>query len=336
MEIVDVLNDDAFSMASMSEAINEAESPPDHLESMGIFRPEPIRTETVMIEKQSEKLSLVQTSERGMPVEQRAKGSRDIRHLSTTRIAKGDTIRASELAFVRGLGETDAIQAVQEEFARRMGLVRDDMRLTKENMRLGAMQGLLTDADGTVIYDYASEFGIAKNAETTFALGTLSDGALREKIANTVIRPMRKAAKGARYTQVHAKCGDEFWDNLIKNPEVRETYKIQNDGAELRNSGLDFVLNFGGVLWENYQGDDESKVAIPATKVKFFPGGQGSDVFKEALAPGESFADIGQLGQEWYAMQLMDEKRNQFVELEVYSYPLFYCRRPKMLFSGKL
>jgi hypothetical protein len=43
-----------------------------------------------------------------------------------------------------------------------------------ENMRLGAVQGLLADADGTTIYNWATEFGQTIPAEVDFDLDAAS------------------------------------------------------------------------------------------------------------------------------------------------------------------
>ena len=101
MSIFDIFNNDAFSQAEMLTAIEDAEFQPNGLGSMNIFTKRAVRTTTVAIEKNAKSLSLVQTSERGAPLEQATRGKRDIRNINTVRLAKGDRILASELAFVR-------------------------------------------------------------------------------------------------------------------------------------------------------------------------------------------------------------------------------------------
>ncbi|WP_018692285.1 major capsid protein [Algicola sagamiensis] len=336
-ELVDVLNSDAFAVTTMTEAINEVETVPDRLERLNLFRPNPIRTESIMIDAHSEKLSLINTSIRGEAPEVRQRTYGNTRNLSSVRLAVAAKVMASELAFIRALGTTAAIESVQKEFARRFNQLMDDMRTTHEHMRLGALQGKLINAKGQLVYDYYKEFGIDPNPEIFFDLTNLMDGNLKELIAQEVLRPMQRAAKGCRFNEIRALCGDGFWDSLIKNPEVRETYKVQLDGQTLREPGIGFELRFGGVIWENYVGTDDNKtVAVQPNEVCFFPAGAQSDVFEMVLSPGESFGDIGEEGQKFYAMQLMDEKRHHFVDLELYSYPLFYARRPKMLFKGQL
>jgi hypothetical protein len=132
-------------------------------------------------------------------------------------------------------------------------------------------------------------------------------------------------------------CGNSFWDDLTAHPEIRETYLNQVAAQELRNDvGTPYgMFRYGEITWVNYRGtDDQSTVSVGTDKVHFFPVG-GRQVFQHAMAPAESFDFVNTPGQEFYAMQIPDEKRNQFVDVEVYSYPLFLCTRPEMLQRGK-
>ena len=342
MEMMDIFNNDAFSLASMSEAIERVPTNPGRLGQLNLFTPKPIRTTIFGIEEREGVLNLIQTSDRGEPLEKGTVQKRKMRYFETSRIAKQDTINASELAFVRAFNTEDQVKQVQAEIASRLsgatGLVAD-VDYTKEYHRLGAIQGKVMDADGTsVIYDFYSEFDISEAAEIAFDLSAASptDGALRKLIQTSIIRPMRKIAKGARYSGIRALCSPEFFDALIAHPEVRDTYKGWSANADLRTGYDQEVFPFGGILWEEYIGDDtNSEVALAAEKVRFIPEGTGNSIFETVYSPGERFDDIGQLGKELYSWVIPEEKRDTKVDLEVFTYPLFMCRRPDMLFRGR-
>src|SRR5690554_8049522 len=104
MATMDIFNSDAFSMVSLTEALNQQEFQPSFLRTRGIFTPKRVRTETVAIESKEGVLSLIQTSPRGAPPEAASKGRRSIRDFRTVRIAKSDRITASELAGIRAFG----------------------------------------------------------------------------------------------------------------------------------------------------------------------------------------------------------------------------------------
>jgi len=339
MAILDVFNNDAFSMTSMLDTVDQMDYQPSALGAMGIFTPNPVRTETVAIESRDGVLGLIQTSQRGAPIDQRLTEKRKIRDFRTSRIAKGDRILASELAFLRGHGEEQQVTMAQQEVARRLrgaAGIMSDIELTFEHQRLGAVQGIVPDADGTDIYNWFDEFNVTAATEIAFNFAAQADGDFR-KACTVLIRDMKRAAKGAwaTGTRVHALCGDNFWDELVALAEVRQTYLNRADSQYVEGGGAFESITYGGIVWENYQGtDDNSTVAIGTDLVKFFPV-NAPGAFLEVFSPGEQFEHIGQLGQRAYPMIVRDEKRDMFVDVEAYSYPLLICTRPAMLQSGR-
>jgi hypothetical protein len=205
------------------------------------------------------------------------------------------------------------------------------------------VQGIVYDADNSsVINNWFDEWGVTQDAEIDFDLDNAdpASGAVRKK-CNQVIRQMMKASAGAWVpgrTQVVALVGDNFWDDLTSHPEVVKTYLNTQQAADLRNDvGTAYgSFRYGDILWINYRGtDDGSKVAVGTDKASFFPI-NAPGAFQAAYSPGEWFDVINTQGQDVYAMTLPDTSgRNAFVDIEVYSYPLFICTRPKMLQRGK-
>lgn len=338
MASLDIFNDNAFGLVELTAALTDLEYQPNWLGSLNIFTEQPIRTTIAAIEKRDNALHLVPVTQRGAPLPQLTKGGRNLRNFNTVRVAKGDRLNASEIANIRAFGSETEFEAVQTEVADRMQRIRNDVDLTHEHMRLGAIQGKLLDADGSVIYDWFAEWGIAQPAEMVFNFATLIDGKLRQKCVQ-IKREMRKASKGAwgPAVQVYALCGDEFWDALIAAPEVRATYLGWSAAADLRNEYMDYeVFPFGGINWVNYAGtDDGSTVAIEPTKVKFFPA-NAPGAFMRINSPGESFDVVNTPGQPFYAQTIPDRDRDSFVDIEVYSYPLYAATRPAMLLRGRL
>lgn len=339
MPSMDVFNSDAFSTRSLTTAIESVPYQPQMLGSMGIFEPVPIRTETIMIESRDGALSLIQTDQRGAPPAQRTTEKRKMRDFRTSRLAKSDTIRAAEIQGIRAFGSESELASVQSEVMRRMtgptGLLRD-IELTWENHRLGAVQGIVLDADGTTeVIDWYDAFGVAVPTEIDFALGTTSTD-VRGKCSQ-VVRAMQRAAKGSWLptTRVVGLASDEFFDALVAHDDCQETYKYQQ-GEKLREQTAWRTFDFGGITFVNYRGtDDNSTVAIGANKCKFFPVG-APGVFQVAMSPGESLDMVNTLGRPVYGLIVPDPTvRKMYVDIEVYSYPLFICTRPLMLQSAR-
>lgn len=341
MLTMDVFNGDAFNTVELTHALDNVPYKPQFLGSLNIFEPKPVRTETIAVESKNGTLNVVPITPRGAPLPQRKKDPRNIRDFRTVRVAEGDSLQASEIQGIRGYTDVTEMEALQDALMERMVGVRDDVEVTHEHMRLGAIQGIVYDSDGTtVIRNWFTEFGISQPTEIDFDLDNANpaSGVIRKK-CNQVVRAMMKAAQGAWLpgTQVYSLCGDAFFDDLTAHKEVRETYLNQVAAAELRNDvGTVFgVLRYGNIVWVNYRGtDDGTKVAVGTDKAHFFPVG-ARNVFQHARSPGESFDWVNTPGREFYAIIVRDQERNMWVQPEVYSYPLFICSRPKMLQRAK-
>jgi len=344
MAHMDVFNAKPFQMLEMSAAVQKSPYVPGMLGSMNIFTPKPVRTKTVSIEEKTGVLSLIQTSERGAPLEERQNEKRVIRNFNTLRIAKGQTIYADEIDGIRAFGtESELLQvmrAVGEVTSGPTGLI-NLVDLTLENMRLGAVQGIVTDADSSVLFNWFTEFSISQPAEIDFDLDAASpaSGAVR-KLCNQVIRGMKRASQGAwidGQTYVGALVGDDFFDDLTAHSEVRGTYLNQAQAADLRNNfGMAFQsVTYGGILFMNYRGtDDNSTVAVDTDKAKFFPI-NAPGVFEMVQSPAEFMPFVNTLGERVYSMLVMDKDRQAWVRPEVYAYPLPVCTRPGMLWRAK-
>ncbi len=336
---MDVFNSDAFSMVTLTSAVEKVPYQPMMLGDMGIFAEAPSRTTTVMIEERKGVLSLVPTSPRGAPPEQRHTEKRKVHLVSVPRIAKGDRIMADELQNIRAFGSETELMAVQAEVARRLagptGILRD-VELTWEHMRLGAVQGEVLDADGSTIINWYTLFGITPAPEEPFNFAAAQPGDIR-KTCTKIVRQMMRAAKGgwSSLTRVVALAGDDFWDQFTAHEEVRETFKNWSAATDLR-SGLAYeTFDYGGISWLNYRGtDDGTTVSVPTDEAKFFPS-QAPGVFQVAYAPVEKMEFVNTLGLSRYSAIVPDRDRDMWADVEVYSNPLFICTRPAMLQSGR-
>ncbi len=342
MPTMDIFNDDAFTCVSITQALEKVPFQPNLLGSLGIFEPVPVTTDKVGIEKRDGVLSIIQTSERGAPLEDRDVDKRDIRDFRTRRIAKGSTIQAASIQNLRAMGSETELESVQREVMRRYagptGILRD-VEMTWEFMRLGAIQGIVLDADGTTIYNWFTQWGISAPSAINFALTTAAT-AVRKKCAQ-VIRAMQVASKGAwtPTTQVHAICGDTFYDNLVDHADVKATYNNWAAAADLRQDMTYRAFSFGGITFHNYRGADNfsdsgtsgtAAFGVKSTEAKFFPVG-APGVFQVAYSPLESMDYVNTPGMPVYGMIVTDKDRGFWARPEVYSYPLFMCTRPEML-----
>lgn len=332
MASMDAFNSEVFSMTSLTGAVDKMDYVPGLLGSLNIFERMPVTTRTVYVDQQDGKLQLIGNSAIGAPPQELVRDTRNAVPLKTTRLAEGFTLYAEEVQNMRAFGNESAMKSVQSEYLRRMARVRQDMELTHEFHRLGALQGKLLDADGTtVIYDFFDEFGVTEPTAIDFGLDVDTTD-VRGK-AMQVAREMARASRGAILpsTTIHALAGDQFFDALINHPTVRATYLNYAAAADLRENLAFASFTYGGITFHNYRGtDDGSTVAVPTDEAVFFPVG-AREMFKVAFAPAEFGPYVNTPGLETYAMNIPDRDRAAWTRGELYSYPLYLCQRPDVL-----
>lgn len=334
MATMDIFGQNAFKMVSLTEAIRRAQTIPGLIGSLGLFTPRPVRTRTVAIETVNKSLKIIQTSDPGSPRNNRDADKRQMIDLRVRRIEESSTITAEEIQDIRQFGSEDMMKSVQTEVAERQQDIIDDMSATVERLRLSCINGILLDADDSVIYDYNSTFGIT--AATEIAFDWANKTKVKQFIAANVIRPMVRAIGNAPTgMRIIALCGDDFFDELQENGEYKDRYKNNNEASELLDSHVFQAIDAWGVTWINYRGtDDNSKVAIASDKVKFIPMGVRG-LFVEAFAPAPTMPLVNSRGQEWYSRIITDKDREEWAKVEVESHRLPICTRPEGLLSGR-
>jgi len=337
--VTDIFEQNAWGAIEFHEEIVEkVDFKPELLGSLGLFEPIYSRSRTIAIADRNRTLTLIPTSENGAPPEELIPKGARVRTFDAVRLAKGSTIYAIELAGVLALPFDMQTKDIAEEVSDRTAQILDDLELTWEHMRFGAIQGKVLDADGvTVIYDWYVEWGIAEPAEVNFALNV--DTTDVRKKCRDVKRAMQKAAKGVwtPTTRVGALVGDTFFDLLVNHPQIKET-KIGTERApELEDIEGYSAIKIEGITFINYQGtDDGSTIAIGTEKARFFPiGARGA--FKVGFAPASEFKPyVNQRGREYVGLMLEDKSgRDEWDRAEIYSYPLFVATRPEMLLRGR-
>lgn len=336
MATMDVFKSDAFNTVSLTYALEKIPYKPQLLNSMNIFEPVPTNTRSIAIEKRDGFMTLIPTSPIGAPPTALKNDKRDIRNFNTRRWAKDFTIYAEQLNGIRQFGTETELMQVQAEATRRLSRLKDDFDLTAEYARLGALQGKWLDSDGSTLVDWFSEWGVTPNTDVSFVFSSATTDV--NKLIKGIARGMARASKGGftQATQIHALVGDDFFDALVTHPAVSETYKNWNAAADLRavRGNVFDAFYFGGVYFHNYRGtDDNSTVAIGPTKAVFFPVGVPG-LFQVAYGPAEFEPWINTFGQEQYALTIPDRDRNAWTKFEIYSYPLFICTRPEVLYTG--
>lgn len=336
--MLDIFNNDAFSVTNLTDAINDITFVPGRIGQMGLFDAESVDTTTIAIEKKGDLLVLVPPTPRGGPGTTIDKEKRDLRPLIIPHFEINDAVYAEEVQNVRAFGQERALMTVMQKIAQRQRTHVNSFVATEEFARIGAVKGIVTYADGSTL-NLFTEFGVQQENEIDFDLHTdgSATGAFRQKCADTY-RKMAGFLGGVPFTGIHAFCGDAFFDKLIGNPEVRETYLNHQAAAELRqgyvSGGMSFgSFPFGGIVWENYRGKVGSTDFVHTDKCHLFPTGVAG-LFKTVYAPADYEETVNTMGQRLYTRQFpMPNGKGRHFDTQMNA--LQYCTRPKVLLKGK-
>ena len=340
--MLDIFNQNAFSVLSLTDAINKLPFIPGRAGSLIPWFEEGVSTTSIMIEEIEGELRLINPSPRGGPGDTVGKEKRKARNLNIPHYQVDDAVYAEEVQGIRAFGQESAVQTIMGKVTDRM---RDHVQLridpTLEYQRVGAVKGVILNGDGTTLYDLFDEFGVTQEAEIDFDLDAASpaNGVLRKKCA-AVVRLVANNLGGTPFVGIHAFCGDAFFDDMLSHKEVTESYKgtpmaqVLREGYvypnELRIYG---AFEFGGIVWENYRGAVGATSFIATDKAHIFPLGTPG-LFRTVFAPADYIETVNTKGLPRYAKQYKMQN-DKGINLELQSNALSYCTRPKALLMGK-
>jgi hypothetical protein len=339
--MLDIFNNDAFSVVSLTNALRDVKPRPSRLGDLGLFGPQSVNTTTISLERIGDILKLVAPSPRGGPGETRDMPKRNIRSVSVPHFQRDWAVYADEVQNIRAFGTESALETIISKVMQRIDAETADFDLTTEYSRLGAIQGRVAYRDGSEL-DLFTLFGVSEPAEIAFNIANTIEGNLRQSCA-AVIRSMRAILGGIPFVSVHAFCGDNFFDDLLRNAEVRDTYKGHSEAAILRDSyvgpnrGQNPIFEFGGIVFENYGSiestGDGALMGIHTDRCRFVPLGV-DQLFQTYYAPADYVETVNTMGTRLYARQ-MQMRNGKGIEGEVQMNELHLCTRPNALLRAR-
>lgn len=337
----DAFNGDAFSVLSLTDAINKIPFVPGRAGQIAGWEEEGIATTSILLEEQNGELKLVDPTPRGGPGSSFAPSGRNARSLVVPHYQVDDFIPADSVQGVRAFGTSSQLEVLSDRVnARLQNHVSWKLDPTLEYQRVGAIKGVILNGSGSTLYNLFTEFGVAQEAEVDFDLdnATPASGALRKKCAG-IVRKMADNLGGVAVGAIYALCGDAFFDDLLAHPEVRESYKNTDMAAVLRqgyvlpNGVVYGVFEFGGIVWENYRGSVGGTPFIATDACHIFPVGVPG-LWRTVYAPADYEETVNTVGLPRYAKQY-PTPNGKGRSLEVQMNALNYCTRPKVLMKGK-
>ncbi|MGE8501683.1 MAG: major capsid protein [Pseudomonas sp.] len=324
MADISIFQDEAFSVDALLTVINDDHVLPGQIAAAGLFEEEGVSSTVVQIEKDGMTLALVESKPRGAPGQVVIGDKRSLIPFNTVHLPQVFQILADEIQGIRAVGSLTELMQVQAYVARRIEKARRQLALTHEYQRIGAIQGLVVDADGeSVLLDIFQRFGIERPQAYSLEL-TDDDTDVSVKCIEVLDR-QEDALGNVTSTGAHAYCGKDFWAAFIAHPKVRDTYKNWEAAASLRGDRRQ-PFEFGGITWERYRGKVNGNAFVADESAFVVPTGVPS-LFISAFAPADYMETVNTEGLPYYA-KLAPMEFDKGVKGEAQSNPLHLCTRP--------
>jgi hypothetical protein len=323
-----------FSMASLTAAINLIPNRYGRLEELNLFPAKPVRTRSVVIESRNGTLNLLPSLPVGSAATQNKHAKRQLHSFVIPHIPLEDVVLPEEVQGVRAFGSETEMDTVAQVLAQHLESMRNKHAITLEHLRMGALKGVILDADGSVLHDLFEVFKLNPST-VNFQLNADTTN-VRNKCAD-VVRGITENLRGEFMTGVRVLCSPSFFAKLTGHAKVEKAYENYAQGAMLR----DDVRNgfaFGGIVFEEYLGKAsyidgagaaQTRDFIAEGEAHAFPLGT-VDTFATYFAPADFNETVNTLGQAIYAKQ-EPRKFDRGTDLHTQSNPLPMCHRPGVL-----
>ena len=320
-----------FDCTEMTAAVNKLPALPVYFRRL--FEVKGVKSTTVSLDIRKGRIVLIGDSPRNTAPESLAgRGAkRESMNLSCAHLAMSDTREPEDLQDVRAFGSTEPI-SVAEVYNDKMQQLKDNMTATMEFHRLGAIKGVVLDADGTtVLHDIFKTFGVTKKTLPILFPKTAADDAnpIQTSILNAK-RHVEAAMGGTPFSHIECIIGSDAYDMLTSHVLVRKYFedwlarKQDYGNNDYRKRGF----TYGGLTFVERSDVVGGQTMVAAKKGHVYPVGPG--IFKQYHAPADWMETVNTIGLEYYAR--MDKKeKSRGIDIEVQTNPLTLCTYPEAL-----
>ena len=326
MATLDIFQDDAFSVTSLSQTITDIPDVPTKLGDKGLFQEEGISTLSFMIERQGSSIKLLPTAPRGGVREPVALGPRKLIPLMAMHIPATFSVLADEVQGIRAYGSETEVEQASTLVQRKMNVVRASMDLTHEHMRVGALKGQVKDANGDTLLDVYDAFGMTQQTQF-WNIAVAANGDPKASIIT--LKSMIRAKMGGRsFGRIRVICSLGFFTALVQNTKTIKAWELWNQGAYLRAdqvNGGDF--EFAGVIFEVYDGGTSAGDFLEDGIAYAYPEGVPG-MFQSKFAPADYMETVNTQGLPFYA-KMEPMPFNKGVIGEAQSNPIHFNSLPE-------
>jgi Phage major capsid protein E len=349
----------AFSVTSMTLALNRQPFVPGRIGAMGLYTPKRLTTTSTTIEIKAGRLAFVPSTPRGAPPALNVEDRRELVPFLIPHFPLSDTLLADSIQNIRAFGTEDQLEAINSVLDERLASMGRKHDVTLEYLRLGGVKGRII----TRVNRDTGAPEAAIDLRTAFGLGPKLSPGGPTAVPYDLSWPIQPPAGGWDYTSgqdvafagdftqltldiarlisdrlgagsftgIHGVVGRNFFDAVAKHPEVRTTYLNQPSADRLRDPLWRNTLQFREVTMEEYRGQVGDVRFVEDNYGYFFPTGV-PDLFVEAYAPADYMETVNTVALPRYAKQEV-LPFNKGVMIETQQNVLPICTQPDVLIT---
>ncbi len=341
MAMLDLFKADGFNTRTLTDSINIIPNTYGRTTELGLFAAKPVPTTGVFIEFKNGVLNLLPTSRRGGNAGTTGvTAKRTGRTYDVFHIEHDEYVYADDVQNIRRFGEEYMLEALMDLVGDKIMEAANKHDITTENLQMSALRGQITDADGTVLLNLFTDFGITEqNTSFVFSSANTDIGATIVSVS----RYMDLNMLGETSTGVRALCSPEFMDSLTGHASIKAAYQYYQSTQEPLRNDVRRTFYHKGVTFEEYLGratylnPDNSQTTtrfIPAGEARFFPEGT-RQTFRTYYGPADFMGEVNKPGATRYVKVLPDPSGlDKFVRIHTQQNPLPFVTRPQLLVRG--
>ena len=315
-----------FTLTQLSQAINVLPNMYSRYGDSGLFPFKAQSTNTVTIEMKDGVLALVQTTPWGGPAPKNKSGKRNIRSFNIPHMPFEDTVKASDVIGIRQFGSESNLETVATRVNDKMQEMKNKIDQTLEWRKMGALKGIVLDADGTtVIENYFTSFGVTQKVIDFQLDVTTTD--VPAKVTE-LLRWMEDNLMGERMSTIQVDVSPEFYDAFTGHASVESIYSGWSEAQNRIGGDLRKGFTLRGVTFSEYRATVDGHRFIDAGDGYAYPLGT-VETFANFGAPADFVETVNTLALPYYARQ-QNTDFNRGIDLHVQANQLPMLLRPAL------
>lgn len=286
--------DGAFGALDLTESIIDVALPDKpQIDNLLDWDEQGIETTSALIERAGEVIDFIPTVPRGGPGQGSHRPQRGGVTVNAVHIKHSDSVLADQVQDVRAMGRT-SLDSPAELQKRTLMAMKKNLVWTQAMHRLGAIKGLVLDADGSTLLDMFALWGLSQQT-VSFDLDEAGTNLALKGV--DVERKSQDALVGGAPTEYVGLASPTFMDALRAHAYYEKVLQFAAPSQLLQNYRTGITV--GNIAFVEVRAPAGSPVAIEDNTAYVVPKGQG--ILLARYAPADWNETVNTLGLPFYA-----------------------------------